>query len=270
MSVGHWNIAILRMIICRVFNRPTQIVTLLAAGFGGPYLFFNGSELASSIRSPDSPSTQSNATSQDSNRGQRSPGRLTSGSLNYSSSIDFSDSSSTFTPEQSRTPLVNSSMRDFREFVRFDITPGWVTATFPRVSTVLSNVQMDGLRVPVVTGTSSSDFAGTVDYYFDRQQSLRRIILQGHCGDPTEIVQLLREHYKLMPEPSLGGHLYTIRWNNRVTSLAAIQPAPVIYADDPFRKFSILFELNQPSLEYGMSEQAEEILRNSWQNLRWQ
>ncbi len=166
--------------------------------------------------------------------------------------------------------VTNPTIRDIRQFVRFDITPGWVTGTFPRVSTVLSNVQMDGLRVPVVTGTSAGDFAGTVDFYFDRMQQPRRIILEGHCGDPSNLARMLLEFYGLQPEPALGGHLYVSRWNNRVTSLAMFQPAPIVHANDPYRKFEVFIEVNQPSLEYGLSEKSEQLLRQAWQNLRWQ
>jgi hypothetical protein len=45
------------------------------------------------------------------------------------------------------------------EVLRFDISPDWVMGRFPRVSTVLAELNLDGLRVPLVTGTSPSDLA---------------------------------------------------------------------------------------------------------------
>lgn len=168
------------------------------------------------------------------------------------------------------TPVTNASLSQLWQFVRFDVTPGWVLSTFPRVSTVLANVQFDGLRVPFVTGVARTDLAGTVDYYFDRGKSLRRICLQSRCGDPSGVAQLLQQYYGMRPEPSLGGHLYTIRWNNRVTSVAVISPAAVVQADDDFSRFDVYLELNVPSADYGLSERAEQLLQTAWQNLRWQ
>lgn len=219
-----------------IISRPAQIATLLAASVGGPYAYFN---LGTGNQAPEA-------------RSQFDPqGRLISTS--------------------SEPVLVtNSSIRDLRQFARFDVTPGWVTGNFPRVSTVLSNVQMDGLRVPVVTGTGPTSFAGTADYYFDRVQQVRRIVLEGFCGDPSELASILLQSYGLQAEPTLGGHLYVSRWNNRVTSLALFQPAPILSSNDALRKFSVYIELNQPSAEYGLSEKSEQILQSCWQNLRWQ
>ncbi len=237
-------------------SRPAQFAALLSAAVGAPYVYYNG--VGGNGNVPTHALEQT--------------GVLTG----YASGIQGSPSATSnpygspaYTPS-TLVAVTNPAIRDLRHFARFDVTPGWVTGTFPRVTTVLSNVQMDGLRVPVVTGTAPSDFAGTVDYYFDRNQQLRRILLQGYCGDPTNLTAILLQSYNLKVEPSLGGHLYTSRWNNRVTSLAMIQPAPVVYANDAYRKYTVFIELNQPSMEYGLSEQSEEILKNSWQNLRWQ
>jgi len=219
-----------------ITSRPAQLAALLAASFGGPYAYYN----LGPSNQPVEANTRFDA-----------QGRLISTSS---------------APVQ----ITNPAIRDLRQFVRFDVTPGWVTSNFPRVSTVLANVQMDGLRVPVVTGTGSTDFAGTVDYYFDRVQQVRRIVLEGYCGDPAGLSATLLQFYGLQPEPSLGGHLYVSRWNNRVTSLSMFQPAPIMTANDPYSRFSVYIELNQPSAEYGLSEKSEQILQNSWQNLRWQ
>ncbi len=231
------------MSLLPINSRTAQVAGLLAASFGVPYAYHN----LGTHSNPGPSATSSNT---------MWGGKLVS---TQSSPTAFEN-----------VAVTNPTLRDLRQFVRFDITPGWVTNTFPRVGTVLSNVQMDGLRAPVVTGTSATDFAGTVDFYFDRMQQPRRIILQGHCGDPSVLASLLLQSYNLQPEPALGGHLYVNRWNNRVTSVAMFQPAPIIYAQDPYQKFSVFIEVNQPSMEYGLSETAEQILRNSWQNLRWQ
>jgi hypothetical protein len=165
--------------------------------------------------------------------------------------------------------LMGHPIHDLREVLRFDIAPGWVPQRFARVSTVLADVNLDGLRAALVTGTQSIDLAGTISYYFDKQQSLRRINLQAITGDATGLVGLMEQYYNLKPEPSLGGHLYTTRWNNRVTSLLHVAPAPIMYANARHSRYVVFLELNQPSLPYGLSYEGSQILSTGHQTYRW-
>jgi hypothetical protein len=64
---------------------------------------------------------------------------------------------------------------DLREVLRFDIDPDFVFRRFAMVSTVLSDLSLDGLRVPLVSGTQAYDVAGSLTYYFDINKMLRRI-----------------------------------------------------------------------------------------------
>jgi hypothetical protein len=165
--------------------------------------------------------------------------------------------------------LSGGEIHDLREVVRFDITPAQVTQRFSRVTTVLSNVQMDGLRVPVVTGTLPTDIAGTLTYYFDANKTVQRIQLHGTTGDPSLIANLMVEYYRLKPEQSLGGQLFTTRWNNRVTSVMHVTPAPIIYAGANNARFAVFLELNQPSSQYALSEEASQTLGQTQATQRW-
>ena len=60
-----------------------------------------------------------------------------------------------------QTVLTQPRIQALQEVLRFDISPAWVMQRFPRVSTVLSEVSLDGLRVPLITGTQPYDLAGT-------------------------------------------------------------------------------------------------------------
>lgn len=171
--------------------------------------------------------------------------------------------------QQPNTTVGGGVVYDLREVLRFDIVPGWLPQRFARVSTVTSNVQMDGLRVPLITGTQPKDIAGTLTYYFDSSQTLKRINLHGLTGDPTQLANLMVQFYQLKPEQSLGGQLFTTRWNNRITSVMQISPAPIIYAGADHSKYIIFLELNQPTNQYGLSDEASEVLRNSQATQRW-
>jgi len=171
--------------------------------------------------------------------------------------------------QQPGASLGGGNVTDLREVLRFDIVPGWLPQRFARVTTVTSNVQMDGIRVPLITGTQSRDIAGTLTYFFDASQSLKRINLHGLTGDPTQLANLMVQYYQLQPEQSLGGRLFTSRWNNRITSVMHVAPAPIIYAGADHSKYILFLELNQPSNQYGLSDEASEILRTSQALQRW-
>jgi hypothetical protein len=172
--------------------------------------------------------------------------------------------------QQPSAQLGGGTVTDLREVLRFDITPGWLPQRFARVTTVTSEVQMDGLRVPLISGTRSQDIAGSLTYYFDSTQALKRIQLHGMTGDPSQLAGLMVQFYQLRPEQSLGGQLYTARWNNRITSLLQVTPAPVIYAGAEHSKYILFLELNQPSNQYGLSRDALEVLNTAQLTQRWQ
>lgn len=171
--------------------------------------------------------------------------------------------------QQQPTSVGGGEVHDLREVLRFDIAPHWLPQRFSRVSTVLSNVQMDGLRVPLITGTRPTDLAGTLTYYFDANQSLRRINLHGLTGDPSQLAALMVQYYGLQPEQSLGGQLFTTRWNNRIANLLQIAPAPVIYAGADHSKYIVFLELNQTSTSFGLSQEASDMLQNAQATRRW-
>lgn len=158
---------------------------------------------------------------------------------------------------------------DLRQVIRFDISPDFVYRSFPRVSTVLSDLNFDGLRVPLVSGAQVYDVAGSLTYYFDRTKQVRRIQFQGVTGDEIPLVQLMVQHYRLTPERSLGGQLLTARWNNRVTSFMHVAPAPVVSAQMPNARFAFFLEINQPTDRYGLSQQASEMLMQAQAAQRW-
>jgi hypothetical protein len=155
------------------------------------------------------------------------------------------------------------------EVLRFDVTPEWVMGRFPRVSTLLSETQLDGMRAPLITGSTPSDLAGTVTYYFDRYKQLKRITVHATVGDPTRFVAELQQSYQMSQEPSLGGKLYVIKWNGAPTSLLNITPAAVIYNDLPYGRFQLFLELNQAGLEYGLSVESQQLVQAGRNMQRW-
>jgi len=173
-------------------------------------------------------------------------------------------------PQPQQAPkLVGAPVSDLREVMRFDITPQWVIGRFARVSTVLSDLQLEGLRVPIVTGTRADDLAGTLTYYFDRADKLQRLTIHGFTGDPGRLVALMTAGYGLSHTPSLEAGVYTKRWNGVPVHFLRLTHAPVVYADAVHQKYTVFLELNQPNLQYGISEEAKRIVNSDRQSGRW-
>jgi len=173
-------------------------------------------------------------------------------------------------PQPEATPeLVGSRVNDLREVMRFDISPDWVINRFARVSTVLADLSLEGLRVPIVTGTRADDMAGTLTYYFDRRGTLQRLTVHGFTGDPAKLVHTMTEFYGLQPEPALEAGVYTRRWNGHPVHFLRMTHAPVVYSDAIHHKYTVFLELNQPNMAYGISDEAKRIVASDRGSGRW-
>lgn len=173
-------------------------------------------------------------------------------------------------PASGYTPsLVGQPVSDLREVLRFDISPEWVTARFSRVTTVLAELEIDGLRVPLVTGTGPDDLAGSLSYYFDHSAKLQRVSLHGFTGDPNAVIDTMTRHYGLQSEPSLEAGVYTRRWNGVPVHFLRITRAPIVYSDALHHKYTVYLELNQPDLRYGISAEAQRIVSADRNTGRW-
>lgn len=165
--------------------------------------------------------------------------------------------------------LVGGKVSDLRDVMRFDITPNWVLQRFSRVTTVLADTRLEGMRVPIVTGTRPDDIAGTLSYYFDGNGRLQRVSLHGFTGDPERLVSVMKTYYELEREPSLEAGVFTKRWNGDPVHFLRMTHAPVVYSDAVHQKYTVFLELNQPDLTYGISRQAELIIHADKQSGRW-
>ncbi|KAA5546155.1 hypothetical protein FYK55_04465 [Roseiconus nitratireducens] len=158
---------------------------------------------------------------------------------------------------------------DLGEVLRFDITADWVIQRFSRVSTVLANLELEGMRVPIVTGIRADDLAGTLTYYFDKSGRLQRLTIHGFTGDPSRFAGLMVAHYGLQREPSLDAGVFTKRWNGRPTHFMRLTRAPVVYSDAVHQKYTVFLELNEPNLAYGISDEARQIVASDNHTGRW-
>ncbi len=248
------------------YKKPLAGLLLLAGATGGPYMLFE----TEAGKQASGTATQIFGSGTGAEIGQG----FGQGAGHF---VDYSPSA--YNPNNPSTHLLNPSVTEhelqqpvvhaLRDVLRFDIAPGWVLERFPRVTTVLADTQLDGLRVPLVTGTAPSDIAGTLTYSFDRYKRVQRLTVQGNTGDATRFMAELQQQYQMQQVPSLGGVLYLLSWNGKPTSIVHIEPAAVIYADSPYARFNVLIELNQAGLEYGLSREANGLLEAGKSTQRW-
>jgi len=128
------------------------------------------------------------------------------------------------------------------EVLRFDVTIDWILRRWPRVSTGLADLEFQGYRVPLVTGTAETDLAGSLTYYFNPQQQVQRITFRGTTGDARNLVSLLVGRYrftrKVTDDP--GIFLYeTVTPSGKPGGELKITMAGVVKAHDPRRRFEV-------------------------------
>ena len=134
--------------------------------------------------------------------------------------------------------------------LRFDVTTAWVLSNWPRVSAGLAELNLQGYRVPLVTGTTDADLAGSLTYYFNPQQRVARITFFGTTGDTRKLVALLESRYGfkriVTPEPNL--FVYQVKsWSwGQVTSELRMRPASVVRSDVPNARFEIALLIDRP------------------------
>ena len=112
----------------------------------------------------------------------------------------------------------------------------------------LPDADQQGYRVPLVTGMRDDDLAGSLTYYFNKQQRCRRITFQGTTGDARRLIALVTKRFGFVQhatdDPSLL--VYQSRWNGRAISEVHIRPARVVRSSDPQSRFEVLLALNDP------------------------
>ncbi len=243
-----------------ILNKPLTAALLLAGAAGGPYVLYE-TDAGQAARSTANQAIGLNPTA--------GPGPAAGSSANNSWWGSTSDSSTGTAASQAAPVLSVTQINSLAEVLRFDIPPAWVMQNFPNVNTGVGDMNLDGFRVPLITGTRPDDLVGTLTYYFDRFQRVQRINLHAVTGDPTRIGAELQRNYRLQQQPALGGGLYTTTWNGTPTSILHITPATVITADQQNTRFTVFLEINQPGLQYGLSSQAQGLIQGGKQMNRW-
>lgn len=240
-----------------------------AASFGGPYTFYNPE-----VRQNVSNYWNSAGRFLPSGEGASAPGDAAPTASIPAGQTPGQSGSATpggtsLTAVSIGPPRAAPVFQDFAHVFNFNANPRWIIETWPRVSTTLADMRLEGLRVPLVTGSRVDDLAGSMTYYFDQEKQLQRITFQGTTGDERRLVAMLQQNYKFELEPSVAGTIYMVKWNGEPVSVLRVEPAPVINANIPHTRLNIHLEINRPSRYYALSPEMQQLVDRDKHAGRW-
>jgi hypothetical protein len=145
-------------------------------------------------------------------------------------------------------PVEGFGAQDLSQVLQFDGTPAWVMARWPRVTAGLAELDLQGYRVALVSGTADDDLAGSLTYYFDKSQRIARISFHGTTGDPRKLISLVSSRYHFVQQqtddPSLS--LFQVKWNGKPLSELRIRPARMLRADQPRSRYEVDLAMKRP------------------------
>lgn len=149
----------------------------------------------------------------------------------------------------SDAPIEGLPVTGMSDVFRFDVTTAWVLGRWPRVTTRLAELQLQGYRVPLVTGTAEDDIAGSLTYYFNPAQRVERITFFGTTGDARKLVRVMALHHgftrRQTDDPGL--YLYEVRYNGKAVSELQIRPAKIVAASQRHRRFEVALRIQRPA-----------------------
>jgi hypothetical protein len=151
------------------------------------------------------------------------------------------------TRQPRKLPVEGYAAQNLGDVINFNATPQWIMMRWPRVTVGLAELDMQGYRVPLVTGTGYDDLAGSLTYYFGNDQRVKLIHFRGTTGDPRKIVGLVMQQYRFLPQPTGDPalQLYQVKWNGKPISELRVQSASVLRSDEPYSRFAVELALKR-------------------------
>jgi len=201
----------------------------LAVAAGGPIAYYTLPELGKRVRDKWFPAETTVAAVATDPSGNPSPGSPAAASM---------------------LALEGAPVGDLAEVLRFDVSVDWILRRWPRVSTGLAELQLQGYRVPLVTGTTEADLAGSLTYYFNSRQQVQRIAFHGTTGDTRKLIMLVTSRYKFVRRLTNNPGLFVYEAasaDGRPKSVLEITSAEVVKASNLYQRFTIDLSIERPA-----------------------
>ena len=155
------------------------------------------------------------------------------------------------------------------EALRFDVSPEWVAGRYAQVSSVIGDSEHLGLRAMLVSGTTPTDVAGSLTYYFNQQHQVERITLYGVTGDHSRLAELMVGKYGLRPTQTSELGLYYGGDPNVPTSSLKVAALPIVRPEAPLARAQVTLDLRKTDVAKikPEEEQSGKVLPSSYR--RW-
>ena len=220
-----------------MFPKPLVIPALLAASVAVPYAATNGPEWAKDwSKNAKPPSALSGAAS--------SSGSAADAQIQGVTAVPQGPNSTVY---PTRTPIEGVPTYSIGQVMRMDVSKEWVYQRWARKSTSTSELNLFGVRVPLVTGTRMSDVAGSLTYYFGPDGVVHKLSFRGRTADTSQLIHEVARRYGLTRQPAPAGEqLYQLRRGADVISQLRTRPASVLWASSPHESFDVQLDLQRP------------------------
>ncbi|BBO33522.1 hypothetical protein PLANPX_3134 [Lacipirellula parvula] len=234
---------------------------LLAASVAVPYIATNAPEWAEQIRQPAAaaPATPAPAAPAHNAAAAAAPAGGATPAATAAPASPFAHATTPLLPAS--TPRTSAMTYALPEILRFDVTKEWVYQRWDRKSTALADLDLFGVRVPLVSGTQVYDIAGSLTYFFGADGRVKRISFRGWTGDTTQLAMLLHQRFGLQAVPTViaGQQLLQVRQGDDVISELRTQVAPVLNTSNLHDSFTVEFELQDPATAKPLKPQVASV-----------
>jgi hypothetical protein len=150
--------------------------------------------------------------------------------------------------------LINGTSNQIKEIAppheltdvfRFDITIDWILQQWPSVSMVNSDLELQGYRVPLVTGINDDDVAGSLTYYFAADRTLKKITFDGVTGNADRLIREVAGPNGMTRASSdnPGVFLFQRSMFGKAQSELKIRPAELLSQANANRRFQVTMVL---------------------------
>jgi hypothetical protein len=225
-------------------SRKLVVPTLLAASVAGPYAATNAPQWAQQWRGAPAA-----APAQEGHTTNAAPGAPATDPAKINPALAAQPQGPGANLFPTQTPLEGVPTYSIGDVLRFDVSKEWVYQRWARKSTALSELDLFGVRVPLVTGTQLHDLAGSLTYFFGVDGRVRRISFRGRTGDTTQLVAIVAQRFGLQPQATLvaGEQVLQVRRGEEVISQLRSRPAAVLWSSAPHDSFAVELDLQDPA-----------------------
>ena len=244
-----------------MISRTLAMPTLLAASVAVPYVATNAPEWTEQLRKSAASAPAAPGPAQPAAHPAAAALTPTAAGAIPPASHAAPIGSSAGAPPLPAHQLAPDPTYSLSEVLRFDITKDWVYQRWERKSTALADLDLFGVRVPLVTGKQVYDIAGSLTYFFGADGRVKRISFRGRTGDTTQLAMLLHQRFGLQAVPSgiAGQQLLQVRQGDDVISELRTQTAPILWSNSPHESFSVEFELQDPATARPLKPQIASV-----------